>query len=52
MLTLQANGTFVYDHSEMWSTRRPAGGLTPPFFPLDDRGWAEPPNGPGDRLPR
>ena len=25
---------------------RPACGSTPPFFPLDDRGWAEPPNGP------
>jgi fibro-slime domain-containing protein len=45
-LTRQANGTFVYDHSEKWSDTPPAGWLTPPFFPVDDRGWAEPPNGP------
>jgi fibro-slime domain-containing protein len=45
-LTQQANGTFVYDHSEMWSNTAPVGWITPPFFPLDDRGWALPPNGP------
>ena len=28
------------------ATRRPVGWITPPFFPLDDRGWAAPPNGP------
>jgi len=48
MMTLarQANGTFVYDHSEKWSDTAPVGWITPPFFPLDGRGWAEPPNGP------
>ena len=45
-LTQQTNGTFVYDHSEMWSNTAPVGWITPPFFPLDDRGWALPPNGP------
>lgn len=45
-LTRQANGTFVYDHSERWSDTPPVGWITPPFFPVDDRGWAEPPNGP------
>jgi fibro-slime domain-containing protein len=45
-LTRQANGTFVFDHSERWSDVAPVGWITPPFFPLDDRGWAEPPDGP------
>jgi fibro-slime domain-containing protein len=45
-LTQQANGTFVYDHSEMWSNTAPVGWITPPFFPIDSQGWAEPPNGP------
>ena len=45
-LTRQTNGTFVFDHSERWSDTAPAGWITPPFFPLDDRGWAEPPDGP------
>jgi fibro-slime domain-containing protein len=44
VLTQQANGTFVYDHSSMWSYS-PAGWITQPFFPLDGRGWAEPPSG-------
>jgi fibro-slime domain-containing protein len=44
-LTQQANGTFVYDHSEMWSNATTSW-TTPPFFPLDDLGWALPPNGP------
>lgn len=41
-LARQAGGTFMYDHSGTYS-----GGdwQTPPFFPLDDRGWAAP-NGP------
>ena len=45
-LTRQANGTFVYDHSEMWSNTVPVGWITQPFFPLDGRGWALPPSGP------
>jgi fibro-slime domain-containing protein len=45
-LTRQQNGTFVYDHSETWSNTAPIGWITPPFFPLDDRGWALPPSGP------
>ena len=45
-LTRQANGTFVFDHSERWSDTAPVGWITPPFFPVDDRGWAEPPDGP------
>jgi fibro-slime domain-containing protein len=44
-LTAQADGTFVYDNSGVWDR---AGGTwtTPAFFPLDDRGWATPPDGP------
>lgn len=45
-LMRQANGTFVYDHSEQWSDTAPVGWIRPPFFPVDGRGWAEPPNGP------
>jgi len=44
-LDMQPDGTYVYDHSEQWSTTA-AAWLTPPFFPLDDRGWATPPDGP------
>lgn len=42
-LARQPDGTFMYDHSGKYS-----GGewQTPPFFPLDDRGWATPPDGP------
>jgi fibro-slime domain-containing protein len=46
VLDLQPNGTYVYDHSEIWTAGTPGMWTTPPFFPLDDRGWAEPPNGP------
>jgi fibro-slime domain-containing protein len=45
-LVQQTNGatvTFVYDHS---GTYRNGAWTTPPFFPLDDRGWALPPDGP------
>jgi fibro-slime domain-containing protein len=45
-LTQQANGTFVYDHSETWSSTAPVGWITPAYFPVDNLGWAEPPNGP------
>jgi fibro-slime domain-containing protein len=43
VLARQPSGTFMYDHSGQYS-----GGdwVTPPFFPLDDRGWATPPDGP------
>jgi fibro-slime domain-containing protein len=46
VLDRQPNGTYVYDHSEVWTPGTPGVWATPPFFPLDDRGWAEPPNGP------
>lgn len=49
-LALQPDGTFVYDHSEKWSDTAPVGWLTPPNFPLDDRGWAAPPDGPETNL--
>jgi fibro-slime domain-containing protein len=41
-LVEQADGTFLYDHSGVYS-----GGqwTTPAFFPLDDKGWATPANG-------
>jgi fibro-slime domain-containing protein len=45
-LRRQSIGTFVYDHSGEWSDTPPAGWTSPPFFPLDDRGWAAPPDGP------
>ncbi len=45
-LDVQPNGTYVYDHSEQWSNVAPIGWIKPPFFPLDNRGWAEPPSGP------
>jgi len=44
-LDMQPDGTYVFDHSEQWSATA-AAWLTPPFFPLDDRGWATPPDGP------
>ncbi len=47
-LVQQTNGTavtFVYDHSGTYS-RATGTWTTPPFFPLDDRGWATPPDGP------
>jgi len=46
VLDLQSNGTYVYDHSEVWSSVAPGSWTTPPFFPLDDRGWAQAPDGP------
>jgi fibro-slime domain-containing protein len=42
-LTPQADGTFVYDNS---GTYQGGEWVTPAFFPLDDRGWATPPDGP------
>jgi len=48
-LARQPDGTFVYDHSEQWSDVAPAGWITPPFFPLDGRGWGAP-NGPETNL--
>ncbi len=42
-LVAQANGTYVYDHS---GTYRNGAWTTPPFFALDGRGWATPPDGP------
>jgi fibro-slime domain-containing protein len=45
-LTRQADGTFVYDHSETWSSVAPVGWITPPYFPVDNQGWAAPPDGP------
>ena len=42
-LTQQADGTFVYDNSGIY---RDGAWTTPAFFPLDDRGWATPPDGP------
>jgi fibro-slime domain-containing protein len=41
----QPDGTFLYDHSAKWD-RTSSTWTTPPFFPLDDRGWATPPDGP------
>jgi fibro-slime domain-containing protein len=45
-LNRQADGTFVYDHSETWSNVAPVGWITPPYFPVDNQGWATPPDGP------
>ncbi len=42
-LSPQADGTFLYDNSGVY---RNGAWTTPAFFPLDDRGWATPPNGP------
>jgi fibro-slime domain-containing protein len=44
-LTAQADGTFVYDRSGVYD-RASGTWTTPSFFPLDDRGWATPPDGP------
>jgi len=44
VLTAQTGGTFVYDHSANCS-RTTHVCTTPPFFPLDNRGWATPPDG-------
>ena len=44
-LVAGANGTYVYDHSGTYN-RTTGAWTTPPFFPLDDRGWATPPDGP------
>jgi fibro-slime domain-containing protein len=41
--TPQDDGTFVYDNSGVY---RNGAWTTPAFFPLDDRGWATPPDGP------
>jgi fibro-slime domain-containing protein len=46
VLDAQPNGTYVYDHSEVWSNGSPGAWTTPPFFPLDNRGWATAPDGP------
>ena len=43
--TAQDNGTFVFDNSGTWN-RTSDTWTTPAFFPLDDRGWATPPDGP------
>jgi fibro-slime domain-containing protein len=48
-LAQQPDGTFLYDHSEQWNNTL-AAWTTPPFFPLDGRGWATPPNGPETNL--
>ena len=39
----QADGTYLYDNSGVY---RNGAWTTPAFFPLDDRGWATPPDGP------
>jgi fibro-slime domain-containing protein len=39
----QPDGTYLYDNS---GTYRGGEWTTPAFFPLDDRGWATPPDGP------
>jgi fibro-slime domain-containing protein len=48
-LARQPDGTFVYDHSETWSDVAPVGWITPPYFPIDGRGWGTP-NGPETNL--
>lgn len=42
-LVEQADGTFVYDNSGIFED---GAWVTPAFFPLDNRGWATPPDGP------
>jgi fibro-slime domain-containing protein len=42
-LTEQADGTFVYDNSGVYQA---GAWTTPAFFPLDNRGWATPTDGP------
>jgi fibro-slime domain-containing protein len=44
-LVAQTNGTYVYDHSGTYN-RTTGTWTTPPFFALDGRGWATPPDGP------
>ena len=41
-LVKQASGTFLYNHGGT----DPKVANPPPFFPLDNRGWATPPDGP------
>jgi fibro-slime domain-containing protein len=41
-LVRQTNGTFLYNHGGT----SPTSTNPPPFFPLDNRGWATPPDGP------
>jgi fibro-slime domain-containing protein len=44
-LVRQPDGTFIFDNSSVWSA---AAGtwVKPAFFPIDNRGWATPPDGP------
>ncbi len=44
-LAAQGDGTFVFDNSGAWD-RTTGTWQIPAFFPLDDRGWATPPDGP------
>ncbi len=44
-LAAQGDGTFVYDNSGTWD-RTTGTWQIPAFFPLDDRGWATPSDGP------
>jgi hypothetical protein len=39
-------GQSAFDHSERWSDTPPVGWVTPPFLPVDGRGWATPLDGP------
>jgi len=41
VLLRQPDGTFMFDHSSVWSDAY-GGWLRQPFFPLDNRGWAAP----------
>jgi fibro-slime domain-containing protein len=45
-LARQPDGTYLFDHSEIWSGSATTGWTLPPYFPLDGRGWATPPAGP------
>ena len=52
-LARQANGTFVYDHSEKWSdTGARSAGSTPPFFPRRRSRLGRAAERPGDQPPR
>jgi fibro-slime domain-containing protein len=44
-LIAQPGGVFMYDHSSYYSSDLKMW-LRPAFFPLDNKGWAAPPNGP------
>jgi fibro-slime domain-containing protein len=44
-LIAQPGGVFMYDHSGYYSDDLKIW-LRPPFFPIDNRGWATPPDGP------